>query len=206
MPSLPSLSWGTPGSEIVCDGKVMTLEQVSEEKLLGMIKEGNHEAFTELVNRHGKRFYRTAYRLLYRKDDAEDIVQEAFLKLWERPHLFNEEKGAKFTTWFTRVVMNLSIDRNRKKGALPLEKEVAGTDEGGEEGDERKGRQALVESFLKKLPERQRVALTLCFFEGVSNKEAAVVMGISLKALQSLLMRGKSALKEMVRGKSRGGL
>ncbi len=187
---------------------MMTLEQVSEEKLLGMIKEGNHAAFTELVNRQGKRFHRIAYRLLYRKDDAEDVVQEAFLKVWERPSLFREEKGTKFTTWFTRVVTNLCIDRNRKKGNLPLEREVPDSFKGQwlGAGEEHKDMRAFVEALLRELPERQRVALTLCFFEGVSNKEAAKVMGISLKALQSLLMRGKSALKEMINENSPGGV
>ena len=83
-----------------------------------MVQSGNQEAFAEIVHRHSKRFYRIAYRILFLKDDAEDVVQEAFLKLWERRLLWNPNKDTKFTTWFYKIVLNLILDHNRKKKAV----------------------------------------------------------------------------------------
>ncbi len=154
----------------------------------------------ELVNRHSKRFYSITYRLLFSKNDAEDVVQQAFLKLWERRLFWNPSKEAKFTTWFYRVVVNLCLDHNRKKKPMPLCENMELVDE--QDGQEilldEKRKQALLDRFIQELPERQQLALTLCFYEGLSNKEAAEIIGIKLKALQSLIMRAKTTLKERV--------
>ena len=62
----------------------ISIPHLDDESLILQIQDGKHEAFVELVNRHSKRFYSITYRLLFSKNDAEDIVQQAFLKLWER--------------------------------------------------------------------------------------------------------------------------
>ena len=72
------------GNIVNIDTKLLDLD---DEFLMSQIQEGSHEAFSTLVGRHSNRFYRTAYRLVSSKDDAEDIVQEGFLKLWNRPNL-----------------------------------------------------------------------------------------------------------------------
>ncbi len=171
---------------------------LDDELLIGEIQKGKQEAFVELVDRHAKRFYAVAYRLLFSKDDAEDTVQQAFLKLWERKLLWNPYKGAKFTTWFYKVVLNLCLDHNRKKRPMPFPEGMEPVDK--QDGpeillDERR-KQALLDRFLQELPERQNLALTLCFYEGLSNKEAAEIIGVKVKALQSLIMRAKTTLKE----------
>ena len=175
-----------------------SLALFDDESLIRQIQEGKHEAFVELVGRHSKRFYSIAYRLLFSKNDAEDITQQAFLKLWERRLSWNPYKGAKFTTWFYRIVVNLCIDHNRKKKPLPMceNMEFIDNQDGQDIWLDEKKKQALLDHFIQELPERQQLALTLCFYEGVSNKEAAEVIGIKLKALQSLIMRAKTTLKE----------
>ncbi len=173
-------------------------QNLDDESLIHQIQEGKHEAFGEIVDRHSKRFYSTAYRLLFSKNDAEDIVQQAFLKLWERRLFWNPNKGAKFTTWFYRVVVNLCLDHNRKKKPMPLCENMELIDE--QDGQEilldEKRKQALLDRFIQELPERQQLALMLCFYEGLSNQESAEIIGIKLKALQSLIMRAKTTLKE----------
>jgi len=82
--------------------------------LLTRLQEGEHAAFTILVQRHASRFYRVAYRFVSNRAEAEDIVQDAFLKLWERPNMWQAGKNTAFTTWFHRVVINLCLDRTRK--------------------------------------------------------------------------------------------
>lgn len=176
----------------------ISFPHLDDESLIRHIQQGNHEAFVELVERHSKRFYSISYRLLFCKNDAEDIVQQAFLKLWERRLLWNQYRGAKFTTWFYRVVANLCLDYNRKKRPMTLSEnmEIADWEDGQEIFLDDKRKQALLDRFIQELPEKQQLALTICFYEGLSNKEAAEIIGIKLKAVQSLIMRAKKTLKE----------
>jgi len=174
---------------------------INDDELLERIQDGSHEAFSVLVRRHTERFYRLAFRFVQNKEGAEDIVQDAFVKLWEDPAKWRPERNTKFTTWFYRVVVNLCLDWQRKKRPTELEDEALLSDER-PSVDERLIRaeeQAMLEKETASLPERQRTALHLCFEEGLSNQEAADIMGINLKALQSLIMRAKATLKERMR-------
>ena len=168
-----------------------------DHELLARIQAGSHDAFAALVQRHTERFYRLAYRYVQNRDEAEDIVQDAFLKLWEDPGKWQPERNSKFTTWFYRVVVNLCLDWQKKKRPLALDDEVSQPK--GESALDiaamQRQEQKMLEQEIAVLPERQRTALTLCFAEGLSNQEAAEVIGVRLKALQSLIMRAKATLK-----------
>ena len=175
------------------------LEQESDESLMVRVQSHDHQAFAVLVRRHSERFYATAYRVCAEQMMAEDIVQEAFLKLWAKPGSWQSGKGAKFTTWFYRVVHNLTLDhmRRKKPQASPdvldyTADERPGQDESLVQDEEKK----LIEAAVQALPERQKLALNLCFYEGLSNKEAADIMGVGVKALESLLMRAKAGLRD----------
>lgn len=171
----------------------------NDEELVRRISEGDHGAFAQLVERHSKLFFSAAFRMTNNTEEAEDIVQDAYVKLWQKPERFDPSKGVKFTTWFYRVVTNLAIDQTRKRKPQ-VKSEVLDymaddtplADEQLSESDE----QAVLEDAIQRLPERQRAALNLCFYEGLSNKEAAEVLEIGVKALESLLMRAKKALKD----------
>jgi RNA polymerase sigma-70 factor, ECF subfamily len=186
------------------DTKLLNLD---DESLICWIQEGNHDAFATLVDRHSNRFYRIAYRLVSSKDDAEDIAQEAFLKLWDRPNLWNPDKGAKFTTWFYRVVINLCFDHRKKKKLINLPEDIEFSDENPRPDVlyDVHQKQALLDRFIHELPERQQLALNLCFYEGLSNNEAAQIIGVKVKALQSLVMRAKTTLKYNVKRYLGGG-
>ena len=93
-------------------------EEDDDESLVARICERDHRAFATLVRRHTDRFYACAWRMCGNDAQAEDIVQDAFLKLWARPDAFKPDRGARFTTWFTRVVTNLAIDTMRRKKPL----------------------------------------------------------------------------------------
>lgn len=172
-----------------------------DHELLALIQDGSHRAFTVLVERHAERFYRLAYRYVQSKETAEDLVQDGFLRLWEEPAKWQPERKSKFTTWFYRVVVNLCLDWQKKKRPLPLNEELPVPDEGPTPDAAliRAQEQKILEKEIAALPERQRMALNLCFDEGLSNQEAAEVMGLNLKALQSLIMRGKTTLKERMK-------
>jgi RNA polymerase sigma-70 factor, ECF subfamily len=176
----------------------ISVPRLDDESLIRQVQGGKHEAFVELVNRHSKRFYGTAYRLLFSRTDAEDVVQQAFLKLWERRFSWNQNRGAKFTTWFYRVVVNLCLDQKRKKRPMPLSEnmEIVDIQDGQDMVLQKKQNQALLDLFIQELPERQQIALNLCLYEGLSNQEAAEIIGVRVKALQSLIIRAKTTLKE----------
>ena len=172
-----------------------------DHELLALVQDGSHPAFAELVRRHTERYYRLAFRYLQNRAAAEDIVQDAFLKLWEDPHKWQPDKNTKFTTWFYRVVVNLCLDWQKKKQPVELNEDMPLIDdrEGADEAMQRKQQQIALEGAIAALPERQRTAINLCYDEGLSNQEAAEVMAINLKALQSLVMRAKTSLKERLK-------
>ena len=168
-----------------------------DQELLALIQDGSHQAFANLVERHTERFYRLAYRYVQNRETAEDLVQDAFLALWENPASWRPDRNSKFTTWFYRIVVNLCLDWQKKKRPMPLDEAMPWVDER-EPVDEamiRIQEQRLLEKEIAALPERQRTALNLCFDEGLTNQEAAESMGVNLKALQSLIMRAKTTLK-----------
>jgi RNA polymerase sigma-70 factor (ECF subfamily) len=172
-----------------------------DHELLALVQDGSHPAFAELVKRHTERFYRLAFRYLQNKEAAEDVVQDAFLKLWEDPGKWQADRNAKFTTWFYRVVVNLCLDWQKRKRPVELNEEMPLVDdrETADQAMLRSEEQRALEKEIAALPERQRTALNLCFDEGLSNQDAADAMGVNLKALQSLIMRAKTNLKERMK-------
>lgn len=173
--------------------------QQSDESLMVLLSQQDHQAFTALVHRHTQRFYACAYRYCADQDEAEDVVQDCFLKIWAKPSLWKEGKGAKFTTWFYRIVSNAAIDkvraRKNHKGDDILDV-MADSAALADTVLSEKECAAQLEAAIQSLPERQKSALNLCIYEELTNKEAAQVMGIGVKALESLLMRAKSALRD----------
>jgi RNA polymerase sigma-70 factor, ECF subfamily len=172
-----------------------------DDELLALVQDGSGQAFAVLVERHAQRFYRLAFRYLQNREAAEDVVQDSFLKLWENPSLWQPDRNSKFTTWFYRIVVNLCLDQLKRKKPEALDDDSLVTDDH-EPVDKmimREQEQKMVEKEIAALPERQRTALNLCFDEGLTNQEAADVMGVNLKALQSLIMRAKTTLKERMK-------
>ena len=180
----------------------MSMEQadcdINDEGLMLRVCNGDHRAFSVLVERYSDMAYAAAYRMCSDRVEAEDIVQEAFMKLWQKPQSYDPAKGAKLSTWFYRVVSNLAIDKMRKKKPQKnpdvLERMQADTTPA-DDALQMSQEQVAIENAIQALPERQRLALNLCFYEGLSNKEAADIIGVGVKALESLLMRAKAKLK-----------
>lgn len=184
--------------------EIINLQDLTDESLMARVCSGDHGAFSMLVRRHTKMFFAAAYRMCGNADEAEDIVQEAFLKLWHNPRAWDNARGAKFTTWFYRVVTNHGIDTMRKKKKTVGDEVFDAMSDGRasqlEVMSAREEQEAL-EAAIQALPERQKMALNLCFYEGLSNKEAAEIIGVGLKGLESLLMRAKAGVRDaLVRG------
>jgi RNA polymerase sigma-70 factor (ECF subfamily) len=162
---------------------------------------GDRDACGELVRRHLHRVHRLAYRLLGDPGDAEDVAQEAFLRVWTEAARWREG-SAPFAIWLHRVTQNLAIDRLRRRragSAGPL----ADLADGGAPAAARIDRAAAdraVRDAVATLPERQREAIALCHFEQRTNVEAAGLLGVSVDALESLLARGRRTLREQLAG------
>ena len=176
----------------------MQSDTTDDETLCRRIQNGEHAAFAILVHRHSSRFYRLAYRYTRNHADAEDIVQDAFLHFWQEPGSWNADKNTRFTTWFYRIIVNRSLNWLKKAKPVAIDDGMVIADNRPTQEQEAAltQEQALLEQAISALPERQQTALNLCFYEGVSNAEAAEIMKINLKALQSLLMRAKATLSQ----------
>lgn len=158
---------------------------------------GDEAAFRQLLALHIAPVSRYARRMLDGADEAEDVTQEVFLRLWTEGHRFRPE-AARLTTWLHRIAHNLCIDWRRKQArinpagdALP---ETA-VDCGPQRDIENATRARRVRHAVTALPERQRDALLLCHYQGLSNQEAAAILGIGVEALESLLARARRRLR-----------
>lgn len=163
--------------------------------LIKMIANSDHAAYSVLVLRHTDKHLAYAERVLGNRHEAEDAVQDAFIKLWANAWKF-DPSVAKFTTWFYRIVFNGCLDRKRKKipSALPEGFDAVDDRDGPSEALAKEQRAVKIKEGLMNLPDKQRMAITLCYFEQMSNKEAAEIMDLGVKALESLLMRGRKSL------------
>lgn len=180
-----------------------SMEDMTDEDLMDTLqKNGDHQAFSFLVQRHTGRYYALAYRMMMNKQEAEDIVQDAFLKLWTKSAQWNVAKGVKFTTWFGRIVYNRCLDKKKslQNKEVVIDIEFKDDTVSADVQMDLARKQQSIEDAIGTLPERQRDALNLCFYEGYSNKDAADVMDVKVKALESLLMRAKAGLKKVLLG------
>lgn len=174
----------------------------SDDALMVRAGSGDKVAFGQLVERHLARAGAIAGRIAGNRSDAEEIVQEAFLRAWLKAPGWQPQGdqggGAQFTTWFYRVLVNLCLDRKRRAPALPLEVagEIPDPQPGGYDTALRAETSQRVAAAVATLPDRQRAALTLCHFEGLSNIEAASMLDVSVGALESLLVRARRSLRD----------
>jgi len=194
------------------------LVQESEAALVRQVANKNQAAFQQLLDTHFPGINRYAIRMMGNATNAEDITQEVFLRLWTRADSYKPEVS-KLSTWLHNIAHNLCIDYFRKNNRL-----VQGTPEdsgseghldtvnqaefsfgvstpGGDEPDRElanKSQEQDVKKALMMLPERQRSAIIMCHYQGVSNKDAANIMDISVDALESLLSRGRSKLRKLL--------
>lgn len=172
--------------------------------LLAEAAQGDQRAFAELVRRHFPAVYRVTWRMTKGAADTEDIVQEAFLKLWRNPAQVRDAQALR--GWLMRVASNAVIDGARRMKPQELDSlpEPADPAPGAGEQIDRTKAAEEIHRAVSDLPDRQRLALAMVHFEGMSNIEAAEVMEVSVDALESLLARGRRALKQSLAASWRG--
>jgi RNA polymerase sigma-70 factor (ECF subfamily) len=172
----------------------------SDETLMRRVGDGDQEACRALVERHLGRVVAFAARVLGNPSDAEDVAQETFVRLWGGARRWQPGR-ARLTTWLHRVALNLCLDRLGRRREAPLESVPEPVDPSPPAVVllERQAVGRHVNRELAALPPQQRVAITLCHYQGLGNIEAAGVMGVSVEALESLLSRGRRTLRVRLR-------
>nr|WP_246700384.1 RNA polymerase sigma factor [Rhodopseudomonas sp. WA056] len=192
---IAKLAAGTAASGL----RPVSLEDDSDEALMAAVAARRQQAFRVLMTRHMPRAIRLAQRIVRDAAEADDIGQEAFLRVWNKASSF-DPAIARFTTWLYRIVLNLAFDRTRKPRHAPIEDaaEVASAEPAPIETLIAAQQRRLLEAALAELPERQRGAIALFHMEGLSGEDAARAMSLSPKAFESLLGRARLALKKEV--------
>ncbi|HYD72462.1 MAG TPA: RNA polymerase sigma factor [Candidatus Binatia bacterium] len=166
-------------------------------ELVRNIGAGDGRAAEALVRRHLPRMVGLARRMLGDASEAEDVAQDVFLRVWREAPRW-KPGAAKFETWMHRVALNLCYDRLRRRRESPdPDAGVNIADSGPMPAEQWLARQraARVDAALAELSERQRAAIVLVHYQELTNIAAAEMLDVSVEALESLLARGRRALK-----------
>jgi len=178
-------------------------------ELVERVGRGDPAAVQALMARKLSRMLALARRMLGDPAEAEDVAQEVFLRAWKQARVWKPGAG-KFDTWMHRVALNLCYDRLRRRREDPTAEppEQADPARSAEAGLIADAAAERVRAAIQALPERQRDALILCHYQELSNIEAADLLGVSVEAVESLLSRGRralrSALADLAEGQERG--
>ncbi len=174
-----------------------------DEELLLAFAGGDAAAARALTGRLGPRVFSHAMRMLGDRAEAEDVAQDALLKLWRIAPAWRVGE-AKVTTWLYRVTANLCVDRMRKRrtgpdlDAIP---ELADEAPSAVQQMQQSARAQALQNALNDLPDRQRQAVILRHIDGLSNPEIGEIMDIGPRAVESLTARGKRALEAILSGR-----
>jgi RNA polymerase sigma-70 factor (ECF subfamily) len=171
----------------------------SDDALMARLAAGDAEALRLLSRRYLARIVALASRTLADPAEAEDVAQEAFLRLWRFAPRWRPDE-ARVGTWLHRVALNLCLDRRaRKREELGEPPAAVDPAPGPARALQQREMADHVRAALDRLPDAQRNAIALCHYQGMRNIEAAEVMGVSVEALESLLARGRRKLREELR-------
>ena len=162
---------------------------------MARVARGDERAFQVLSRRHLPAMLGLARRILGNAAEAEDVAQEAFMRVWT--HAPRWRPLAQFRTWLTRIVVNLCLDRKRRAAWVGLEAagDIVDPTPGVGEKAEIAERELMLATAIDKLPARQRSAIVLTYGEGMSNAQVAEILDTSVSAVETLLMRGKQNLR-----------
>ena len=190
----------------------MTLERDPDAALMLLVKQGDHSAFAQLVDRYKKPVMNLAFRMLRDLTEAEDLAQNVFLQVHRSAARY--EVSSKFSTWLFTIARNLCLNEIRRRSRHPAESMDAPhfeqEDQPRQQFEDKKTfsppdtvlqgeLEQKVEESLAGLPENQRMAILLCRQNELSYEEIAKVLGCSLSATKSLIHRGRETLKQKLK-------
>jgi len=188
-----------------------SLGTLDDPALASLAKQGDQRAFTELVNRYAPKIFRLTRHITRNDQDAEDALQETFLKAYSRLDQF--QGNSSFYTWLVRIGVNESLMRIRRQKRRPMvsldeeletasgsvPRELADTGENPEEVYGRGEVRDLLAAAIDSLPETYRTVFVLRDVEGLSTEETGDMLGLSISAVKSRLLRARLQLREKLR-------
>jgi len=172
-------------------------------EIVARVRNGETDAFEELVRKHGRRVYRSLLGIVGSREEAEDALQDAFFKAFQ--HLPHFEGRSRFSTWLIRIAINTGLQRVRSRKEFDRLDEddeefrprnIQAWTETPEDFYSREELRSLVEREVMKLPVKYRVALLLRDLEELSTEEAAAALGLSIPGLKARVLRGRLMLRE----------
>ncbi len=186
-------------------------QYLADQDLVLLARAGDLEAFEKLVARYQQAVFRTAYRLLGSREEAEDVAQEAFLRCYQKLHRYDTRFP--FAPWLYRIATNLALSRlrrARKWSLVPWQENPARPENRGEADDpaatwERKELQRELALALQNLAPRDRAALFLRYFEELSYEEIAYVLGTTRNNVEVRLSRARRKLRSLLSPAGRPG-
>jgi RNA polymerase sigma-70 factor, ECF subfamily len=181
---------------------------IDETTLVAQAREGNTSAFAELVRRYESKIFRLAQHVTQNREDAEDVLQETFMKAYE--HLDQFQGNSKFYTWIVRIAVNQALMKLRRKktgktvsldetidtGEDTVVREIAAWDENPEQRFSREEMGEILESAIQSLEPPYRSVFVLRDIEELSTEETADALGLSIPAVKSRLLRARLQLRE----------
>jgi RNA polymerase sigma-70 factor (ECF subfamily) len=173
---------------------------MDEIELINQILKGNQQAYTILIKQYQANVFRTAMGLLHNKEDAEEITQDVFVKVYQSLSSFNGKSA--FSTWLYRITVNTSLNylRNKKHkrfwAGLSDILQVASKDKSAEAILTERSENAVIQQALDALPEKQRLVFVFTKYEELPQKQVAEIMNISEGAVEQLIIRAKTNLKK----------
>ena len=186
----------------------------SDVDLMLRVKEGDHEAFRELIERHQRAVINVIHRAIGDAWEAEDLAQRVFIQVYRSAPRY--KPTAKFTTWLFTITHNTILNEHRRRArhaaqsldalAQPDDSDAAGVQVADTRAVDPSSKaaerelQERIQMAIQALPEAQRTAVILCQFEGLPYEEIAEVLHCSVSAVKSLLHRARQTLKEQLRG------
>lgn len=179
---------------------------MNEQELIERLRQGDEPAFRWLVDTLSSRIYYTVLNILQNPDDAEDALQETFIQVYESIHGFKTE--SRISSWVHKIAIRKALEKLRKRKArqriqsiipwwMPEEKrsvDLAELNPG--IAAENKEKATVLYKAIAQLPDKQQLAFTLIRIQGMKYEEATEIMGLGVKAIESLLSRAKENLKK----------
>ena len=187
---------------------VSSLAGIDESTLVAQTREGDKLAFAELVRRYEGKIFRLALHITQNREDAEDVLQETFLKAYE--HLDQFQGNSKFYTWIVRIAVNqalmklrrrktdrtVSLDETIDTGEDTVAREIAAWDENPEQRYSREEMNKILDTAVHSLAPPYRVGFCAAGRRGFSTEETAEALGLSIPAVKSRLLRARLQLRE----------
>ena len=187
-------------------GGTLVMQQKSnrelDRQLVDQVKQGDKTAFKEIYSRFPQVVYNLALRMLRDKEDAEEVVQEIFLQLWNKAYTYDPERGA-VSTWILNIARSRSIDKLRTVGYrnrnIEIDEEKANSnDDLSRIIEDREESKNVIQQALDSLPDKQRIAIEMVYFEGLTHLEAAERLDEPVGTIKTRIRLGVLKLKEKI--------